>query len=212
MEINKLYVLPELTYPYNGLAPNISEELLRLHHDKHHAAYVAGANTILQKMDKSRIDNTDFDTKATFKELSFHIGGHILHSLFWKNLAPIGENVGLKSTMTIKKTIDEEYGSLDRFKKLFSQTAASVEGSGWAALAYCRKINRPIIMQIEKHNINVYPTFKIIMVLDVWEHAYYLDYKNDRGKFIEAFWNIVNWNEINKRLENIMANKPLSSC
>jgi superoxide dismutase, Fe-Mn family len=211
MEINKLYVLPELAYPYNGLAPHISEELLRLHHDKHHAAYVAGANTILQKMDKSRIDNTDFDTKATFKELSFHIGGHILHSLFWKNLAPIGENVGLKSTMTIKKTIDEEYGSLDRFKKLFSQTAASVEGSGWAALTYCRKINRPIIMQIEKHNINVYPTFKIIMVLDVWEHAYYLDYKNDRGKFIESFWNIVNWNEINKRLENIMANKPLSS-
>ena len=212
METNKLYVLPELTYPYNGLAPYISEELLRLHHDKHHAAYVAGANAILQKMDKSRIDNTDFDTKATFKELSFHIGGHILHSLFWKNLAPIGENEGLKSTMTIKKTIDEEYGSLDRFKKLFSQTAASVEGSGWAALTYCRKINRPIIMQIEKHNINVYPAFKIIMVLDVWEHAYYLDYKNDRGKFIEAFWNIVNWDEINKRLENIMANKPLSSC
>ena len=212
MEINKLYILPELEYPYNGLAPHISEELLRLHHDKHHAAYVAGANTILQKMDKSRIENTDFDTKATFKELSFHIGGHILHSLFWKNLAPIGEKVGLKPTMTIKKTIDEEYGSLDRFKKLFSQTAASVEGSGWAALTYCRKINRLIIMQIEKHNINVYPSFKIIMVLDVWEHAYYLDYKNDRGKFIEAFWNIVNWNEINKRLENIMANKPLSSC
>ena len=130
METKKLYVLPELTYPYNGLAPYISEDLLRLHHDKHHAAYVAGANAILQKMDKSRDDNTDFDTKATFKELSFHIGGHILHSLFWKNLAPIGKNEGLKSTMTIKKTIDEEYGSLDRFKKLFSQTAASVEVRG----------------------------------------------------------------------------------
>ena len=106
--------------------------------------------------------------------------------------------------MTIKKIIDEEYGSLDRFKKLFSQTAASAEGSGWAALTYCRKTNRPIIMQVEKHNINIYPAFKIIMVLDVWEHAYYLDYKNDRVKFIEAFWNIVNWNEINKRLENIL--------
>ena len=200
METNKLYVLPELTYPYNGFAPYISEDLLRLHHDKHHAAYVAGANAILHKMDKLRNDNTDFDTKATFKELSFHIRGHILHSLFWKNLAPIGENGGLEPKMTIKKTIDEEYGSLDRFKKLFSQTAASVEGSGWAALTYCRKINRPIIMQVEKHNINIYLTFKIIMVLDVWEHAYYLDYKNDRGKFIEAFWNIVNWDEINKRV------------
>src|SRR5665811_1553114 len=210
METNKLYVLPELTYPYNGLAPYISEDLLRLHHDKHHAAYVAGANTILQKMDKSRNENTDFDTKATFKELSFHIGGHILHSLFWKNLAPTGENRGLEPKMTINKIIDEEYGSLDRFKKLFSQTAASAEGSGWAALTFCRQTNRPIIMQVEKHNINIYPMFKIIMVLDVWEHAYYLDYKNDRVKFIEAFWNIVNWNEINKRLENIIKNKPLS--
>ena len=211
METNKLYVLPELTYPYNGLAPYMSEDLLRLHHDKHHAAYVAGANAILQKMDKSRNENTDFDTKATFKELSFHIGGHILHSLFWKNIAPTGENRGLEPKMTIKKIIDEEYGSLDRFKKLFSQTAVSAEGSGWAALTYCRKTNRPIIMQVEKHNINIYPAFKIIMVLDVWEHAYYLDYKNDRVKFIEAFWNIVNWNEINKRLENIIRNKPLSS-
>ena len=205
MQTNKLYVLPELTYPYNGLAPYISEDLLRLHHDKHHAAYVAGANAILQKMDKSRNDNTDFDTKATFKELSFHIGGHYLHSLFWNNLAPAGEGGGPESSMPIKKIIDEEYGSIERFKKLFSQTASSVEGSGWAALAFCEQTNRPMIMQIEKHNINVYTTFRIIMVLDVWERAYYLDYKNDKIKFIEAFWNIVNWTEINKRLENIMA-------
>ena len=211
METKKLYVLPELAYSYDALAPYISEDLLRLHHDKHHSAYVNGANIILEKLDKSRIDNTDFDTKATFKELSFHIGGHILHSLFWKNLAPKSEHGGLEASMTIKKIIDEEYGSFDRFKKLFSQTAASVEGSGWAALTFCRQTNRPIIMQVEKHNINIYPMFKIIMVLDVWEHAYYLDYKNDRGKFIEAFWNIVNWTEINKRLENIIKNKPLPS-
>ena len=204
METKKLYVLPELAYSYDALAPYISEDLLRLHHDKHHAAYVNGANIILEKLDKSRIDNTDFDTKATFKELSFHIGGHILHSLFWKNLAPKSEHGGGEPSMAIKKIIDEEYGSFDRFKKLFSQTAASVEGSGWAALTFCRQTNRPIIMQVEKHNINIYPAFKIIMVLDVWEHAYYLDYKNDRVKFIEAFWNIVNWNEINKRLENIL--------
>ena len=204
METKKLYVLPELAYSYDALVPYISEDLLRLHHDKHHAAYVNGANIILEKLDKSRIDNTDFDTKATFKELSFHIGGHILHSLFWKNIAPKSEHGGVELSMTIKKIIDEEYGSFDRFKKLFSQTAASVEGSGWAALTFCRQTNRPIIMQIEKHNINIYPMFKIIMVLDVWEHAYYLDYKNDRGKFIEAFWNIVNWTEINKRLENIL--------
>ena len=204
METKKLYVLPELTYQYSALEPYISEELLKLHHDKHHAAYVNGANMILEKMDKASIDNTDFDTKATFKELSFHIGGHILHSLFWKNIAPENEKKGMEPQVTIKKTLVEEFGSIDRFKKLFSQTAASVEGSGWAALSFCKQTNRPIIMQIEKHNVNIYPSFKIIMVLDIWEHAYYLDYKNDRAKFIEAFWNIVNWTEINKRLEKII--------
>ncbi|MCL5073471.1 MAG: superoxide dismutase [Actinobacteria bacterium] len=201
MEANKLYVLPELTYPYNALVPYISEDLLRLHHDKHHAAYVNGANAILKKMDTAKIDNADFDTKATFKELSFHIGGHLLHSLFWKNLAPADKNEGGKPSMTISKVINGEYGSFDRFKKLFSQTAISAEGSGWAALTFCMQTKRPIIMQIEKHNTNIYPMYKILMVLDVWEHAYYLDYKNDRGKFVEAFWNIVNWDEINKRLE-----------
>ncbi len=201
METKKLYILPELAYNYNALEPYVSEELLKIHHDKHHAAYVNGANAILEKMDKARKDNSDFDAKATFKELSFHIGGHMLHSLFWKNLATISNNGGGNPSDTIAKIINEEYGSFDRFKKIFSQTAISVEGSGWAALTFCTHTNRPIIMQIEKHNINIYPTLKILMVLDVWEHAYYLDYKNDRAKFVEAFWNIVNWSEINKRLE-----------
>ena len=201
MENSKMYVLPELAYGYGALAPHISEDLLRLHHDKHHAAYVNGANTILQKMDKAKNDNIEFDTKATFKELSFHIGGHLLHSLFWENLAPSGKNGGGMPSGNIQKAIDEEYGSFDRFKKLFSQCATSTEGSGWAALTFCNKTNRPMMMQIEKHNTNIYPMFTILMVLDVWEHAYYPDYKNDRGKFIEAFWNIVNWTEINKRYE-----------
>ena len=204
METQKLYLLPNLPYDYAALAPHLSEELLKLHHDKHHAAYVTGANAILQKMDKARADNTDFDTKATFKELSFHIGGHILHSLFWENLAAAGKDGGGKPSGKIEKVISEEYGSFDRFKKLFSQAATSVEGSGWAALTFCKGTQRPIMMQVEKHNTNVYPQFKILMVLDVWEHAYYLDYKNDRGKFVEAFWNIVNWSEVNHRLEKIL--------
>ena len=197
--MEKLYVLPELLYPYNALEPVISEDLLRLHHDKHHAAYVNGANSILEKMDKAKKENNDFDTKATFKELSFHIGGHVLHSLFWKNLMPANNNDELKTSTAISKVINDEFGSFERFKKLFTLTANSAEGSGWAALTFCKQTNRPIIMQIEKHNVNIYPTFKILMVLDVWEHAYYLDYKNDRGKFVEAFWNIANWDEVNKR-------------
>lgn len=204
METQKLYALPTLEYGYSALAPYISEELLRLHHDKHHAAYVNGANAILQRMDKARADNADFDTKATFKELSFNIGGHVLHSLFWENLAPAGRGGGGNPSGTIAKVIEDEYGSFERFKKLFSMTAASAEGSGWAALTFCMGTKRPIIMQIEKHNTNVYPAFRILMALDVWEHAYYLDYKNDRGKFVEAFWNIVSWDEVNRRLEKIL--------
>jgi Fe-Mn family superoxide dismutase len=204
METQKLYVLPKLAYDYNALMPYISEELLRLHHDKHHAAYVTGANAILEKMDGAKAENSNFDAKATFKELSFHVGGHVLHSLFWGNLAPAGKEGGGKPSGIIEKLIDQEYGSFDRFKKIFSQTAASTEGSGWAALTFCKKTKRPIIMQVEKHNMNVYPSFRILLVLDVWEHAYYLDYKNDRGKFIDAFWNIVKWGEVNKRLEEIL--------
>lgn len=197
----KLYVLPELPYGYNALMPHISEELLRLHHDKHHAAYVNGANAVMQKMDKARGDNVDFDTKATFKELSFHIGGHLLHSLFWENLAPAGQGGGGNPSGKLEQLIVGEYGSVERFKKLFSQTAISAEGSGWGALVFCRQTKRPVIMQIEKHNVNIYPMFTILMVLDVWEHAYYMDYKNDRAKFVESFWNIVNWGEVGRRLE-----------
>ena len=104
----------------------------------------------------------------------------------------------------LTELIKNEFGSLERFKKEFNQAVFSVEGSGWAALAFCPKTQRLMIMQIEKHNVNVYPTLKILMVLDVFEHAYYLDYKNERAKFIEAFWNIVNWEEIVKRLKEAM--------
>jgi Fe-Mn family superoxide dismutase len=205
MEPPILYELPKLNYDYNALEPVISQELLTLHHDKHHAAYVNGANAILQKLDKARTENLDMDMKATLKELSFHIGGHVLHSRFWKCMAPQGRGGGGVPTGLIGNKIVEEYGSFERFKKMFSATAASVEGSGWASLAFCKKTKRPLIMQIEKHSNNVYPTFKNLLVCDVWEHAYYLDYKNDRGKFIEAWWSIVNWQEVNDLLEVILS-------
>jgi Fe-Mn family superoxide dismutase len=201
METQKLYVLPQLPYDYTALAPHMSEEVLRFHHDKHHASYVTGANTILQMMDKMRSDGGEFDTKAVYKELSFHIGGHVLHSLFWENLAPANQGGGGQPSGKLEQIIKEEYGSFERFKTLFSAAAKTAEGSGWAALSYCTKTNRPLIMQIEKHNLNLYPSFGILMVLDVWEHAYYLDYKNERAKFVEGFWNVVNWQEVGKRLE-----------
>lgn len=199
MESGKLYTLPELPYEYKALAPYISEEQLTLHYTKHHQAYVTGANAILEKLDKARKDNTDLDMKATLKELSFHIGGYRLHALFWENLAPAGKGGGGVPKGELAKAIDAEFGKFDRFKKEFTQAASGVEGSGWAVLTYCMKTNRLLIMQLEKHNVNLVPGFRILMALDVWEHAYYLDYKNDRAKFIEGFWNLVNWNEVNAR-------------
>jgi len=180
----------------------MSEEQLRIHHSKHHQAYVNGANAILERMDKARKDSVDFDVKATLKELSWNIGGHLLHSLFWTNLAPSGKGGG-KPGGRLADALGKEFGSLERFKKEFTTAAVSVEGSGWAALTLCRQTNRPLIMQVEKHNMNIYPAFRILMVLDVFEHAYYIDYKNDRAKFVEAFWSIVNWDTVNKRLEAV---------
>ncbi|MEM4733720.1 MAG: superoxide dismutase [Candidatus Bathyarchaeia archaeon] len=197
MSTVKMFSLPKLPYDYNALAPYMSEEQLRLHHDKHHQAYVNGANAIFEKLDKARKENLDLDMKATLKELSFHVGGHLLHSTFWDSLAPPGKGGG-KPGGVIADAIQKEFGSFERFKKEFTQAATSVEGSGWAVLAVQQCVDRPLIMQIEKHNVNVYPAFRLLMVLDVWEHAYYVDYKNDRAKFVESFWNIVNWDYVDK--------------
>ena len=200
METSKLYTLPKLPYDYGDLQPYMSKEQLTIHHDKHHQGYVNGANAILQKLDKARKEGADLDIKSTLKELSFNIGGNLLHSLFWNNLAP-PKKAGGKPGGALGDALDKEFGSFDRFKKEFTQAAQSVEGSGWAVLTIDKQTKRPVIMQLEKHNTNVYPGFHILMVLDVWEHAYYIDYKNDRAKYIEAFWNIVNWNKPNERLQ-----------
>lgn len=195
----KYYELPKLEYGYGDLAPYISEEQLQIHHDKHHAGYVKNANSILEKLEKSRKEGTELDMKSTLKSLTFNVGGQLLHSLFWKNMAPEGKGGGSPGGVLADK-LNEEFGSFERFKKEFTGTTA-VEGSGWAALAYCRGTDRPMLMQIEKHNVNLYPQFDILLVLDLWEHAFYLDYKNEKGKFVDAFWNIVNWDEVAKRIE-----------
>ena len=199
---SKYYSLPSLTYEYNDLEPCISKDQLQIHHTRHHQGYVNGANNILKQLERARKEDVDIDLKSTLKALSFNIGGHILHSLFWPNLTS-PDKCGGKPGGQLGDVIEKEFSSFERFKKEFSLSTASVEGSGWGVLSFCNKTNRPIIMQIEKHNTNVYPTFKILMVLDVWEHAYYLDYKNERGKFIDAFWNIINWDTVSKRLEEI---------
>lgn len=203
MNVDKPYKLPKLDYEYNALEPYISEEQLRIHHQKHHMSYVNGANAILKKMNEARIENKGIDMKSVLKELSFNIGGHVLHSCFWKNLLPENSGGGKLNSGIIKNIINKEFGGFERFRKEFSQAAVTVEGSGWAVLSYCARANKLLIMQIEKHNVNIYPNFKILMALDVWEHAYYLDYKNERAKFVETFWNVVNWDRVEQRIKNL---------
>ena len=200
MEKVRTFSLPKLPYDYNALEPYISEQQLRLHHDKHHQGYVNGANAIFEKLDKAHSEKTDLDMKALLKELSFNIGGHLLHTTFWENMAPAGKGGGGQPSGAIADAINSEFGGFEQFKKEFSKSAATVEGSGWAALVAQPCIARPLIMQIEKHNVNLYPGFQVLMALDVWEHAYYVDYKNERAKFIDAFWNVVNWDKVNKNL------------
>jgi len=198
--MSDIYTLPELPYGYADLEPHISEEQLRIHHDKHHAGYVKGANATFEKLDQARKTGSEIDIKATLKELSFHLGGNTLHTIFWHNMSPDG---GGEPGGKLAEAISRDFGSFENFKNEFTKAAASVEGSGWAALAYCEKINKLAVMQIEKHSVNVYPMWYILMCVDVWEHAHYLDYKNERGQFIEAFWKIANWKYVAERFENI---------
>lgn len=198
---SKIYALPTLSYKYNELQPFMSEQQLTIHHQKHHQAYVNGANAIFESLEKPRKENTEIDMKSTLKSLSFNIGGHALHSLFWRNLSPPGK--GGAPSDKLEEAINHEFGSFERFKKEFTQAATSVEGSGWAVLVFDEQSGRLLIMQIEKHNTNIYPETRILLILDVFEHAYYIDYKNDRAKYVEAFWNIVNWGEVERRFEKI---------
>ena len=196
--MSEIYKLPALPYGLKDLEPNISEEQLKIHHEKHHAGYVNGANATFTKLEEARERGTEIDIKATLKELPFHIAGYILHDIFWKNMSPEG---GGEPSGALAEKIKKDFGSFENFKNEFTKAAASVEGSGWAALGYCKKIDKLAVMQIEKHNVNVMPIWEILMCVDVWEHAYYLDYKNERAKFIEAFWNVVNWEYVGGRFE-----------
>ncbi|MEM2963227.1 MAG: superoxide dismutase [Candidatus Anstonellales archaeon] len=197
----KKFELPDLPYSYDALEPYISKQIMELHHKKHHLAYVNGANAAVDKLENSRKGKAEIDIKATLRDLSFNLSGHLLHKVFWQNMAPPSKSGGETPGGEVGDRIDENFGSFEAFKKEFSSAAKSVEGSGWAALILEPTSERLFVIQIEKHNLLSLPRQKPILVLDVWEHAYYLQYLNDRAKYVDNFWSIINWDDVSKRLE-----------
>lgn len=189
--------LPPLPYNYDVLEPYIDEKTMRLHHDKHHKSYVDGLNKAELELLKAR-EKDDFSLiKHWERELAFNGAGHYLHSIFWKNMKPNG---GGLPNGTIANLIKSSFGSYESFRRQFSAAAEKVEGSGWAALVWSPQARRLEILQFEKHQNLSQQDIVPILVLDVWEHAYYLKYQNDRRAYIEAWWNLVNWDNINKRI------------
>jgi superoxide dismutase, Fe-Mn family len=190
------YTLPDLPYDYAALEPHTSGQILELHHDKHHQAYVTGANTTLEKLEEARAKN-DFSTIVGLeKTLAFNLSGHVLHSIFWQNLSPDG---GDKPDGELATAIDEHFGSFDAFRNQLTQATTLVQGSGWGALCWEPLGKRMIIEQVYDHHGNVSNGSIPLFVIDAWEHAYYLQYKNVRPDFVAAIWNIANWADVAKR-------------
>jgi Fe-Mn family superoxide dismutase len=196
----KNYSLPKLPFKLNALEPVISEKQLQIHYEKHHASYVVGTNVILEKIDQARAKNNDLEVREISKAFSFQYNGYLLHTLFWNNLTKPNQKVN--QNLGIIKKIKKDFKSWDRFKTEFSKAAISTEGSGWAALVYDLGTDRLIINQIEKHNLDSLIGMPILLALDVFEHAYYLDYQNDRAKYVENCWSIINWLEVDERFKN----------
>ncbi|MBS3055487.1 MAG: superoxide dismutase [Candidatus Aenigmarchaeota archaeon] len=196
----KKFELPPLPYAYEALQPVISKEIMTLHHDKHHAAYVNGANAALEKLEKSRKGEMEIDMKATLRDISFNLSGHNLHSMFWPNM---GSNKGGTPGGKIADQINKDFGSFASFQKEFSAAAKTTEGNGWAVLAFHPQTEQLFVIQLEKHNVAAIPGLRPLLVLDVWEHAYYLDYKNDRAKYVDSWWNVVNWDDVEKTFSKL---------
>ena len=192
-----VYELPDLPYDYDALEPHISGEIMQLHHDKHHATYVAGANTALEKLEKAREEGADAnEIRALSKNLAFNLGGHTNHSIFWKNLSPNG---GGEPTGELAEAINRDFGSFEKFKDHFSAAATGLQSSGWAVLGYDHIAGRLIIEQLTDQQGNVSVDFTPLLMLDMWEHAFYLQYKNVKADYVKAVWNVFNWEDVAER-------------
>jgi Fe-Mn family superoxide dismutase len=191
-------VLPPLTYAYDALEPHIDQQTMHLHHDIHHQAYVNGFNTAQQKLAEARISGDFALVKHWEREAAFHGSGHVLHAIFWTIMSPKG---GGEPKGDLAKAIAGAFGSYDAFKKHFIAASNAVEGSGWGVLAFNRSLNQLQILQAEKHQDLTVWGAEPLLIVDVWEHAYYLKYQNKRPDYVNAFFNVINWDEVGKRLD-----------
>ncbi|NLM52081.1 MAG: superoxide dismutase [Firmicutes bacterium] len=190
------YTLPELPYAYDALEPHYDAETVRIHHDLHHKGYVDGLNNAVAKLAEARAAGDYTLIKHWERELAFHGAGHILHSIFWENMSPNG---GGTPKGTIAQQIEKDFGSFEAFKKHFTAATVAVEGSGWGLLVWNPYANKLEIMTAEKHQDLTIWGVVPLLVCDVWEHAYYLKYQNKRAAWVEAWWNIVNWEDVEAR-------------
>ena len=192
------YVLPQLPYEYAALEPHITGQIMELHHGKHHAAYVANANTVLERLDEAR-DREDFTRIAALeRSLAFNLSGHVLHSVFWRNLTPKG---GGEPSGELGEAITRDFGSFGCFKRHLTEVAGSIMGSGWAALVWEPLGKRLLVSQIYDHQSNLAQAGTPLQVLDAWEHAYYLQYENRKTDFFEAVWAVWDWHDIAARFQ-----------
>ncbi|BDZ60826.1 Superoxide dismutase [Mn] [Demequina sediminis] len=200
------YTLPDLSYDYGALDPHIAGQIMELHHSKHHAAYVAGANTALEKMAAAR-ESGDFGAIAGLeKALAFNLGGHTNHSVFWTNMSPDG---GDKPTGELAAAIDEHFGSFDGFRAHFTNNAMTIMGSGWSILAWDTIGKKLLIVQLYDQQGNVPVGLIPLLMLDMWEHAFYLQYKNVKADYVNAWWNVVDWANVQQRFATASATQGL---
>ena len=197
------YTLPELPYDYAALEPHISAKIMELHHDKHHNTYVNGANAALEKLAAAREAGDLAAVNQFSKDLAFNLGGHTNHSVFWTNMGPDG---GGEPEGELAVAIAENFGSFAAFKKHFSAAATGLQGSGWAVLAWDSISSRLVIFQLFDQQGNVPVGVTPLLMLDMWEHAFYLDYQNVKADYVKAWWNVVNWQNVAARFDNAEKN------
>jgi len=190
------YTLADLPYDAGALEPHLNAHIVELHHGKHHASYVSGANATLDKLAEARALNKWDTIVGLEKSLAFNVGGHVLHTMYWTNLSPHG---GGEPTGGLADAIGEHFGSFAAFKTHFSQATITVQGSGWALLTYEPLGKRLIIEQLEVHHESTVLGGVPLLAIDAWEHAYYLQYENRRPDYVAAIWNVIDWADVAKR-------------